>query len=221
MQRTIYHGSDHVIKHPVHGGGRSGNDYGQGLYCTEERELACEWASLSRNGGFLNKYAIDDSGLNIIDLTSAEYDALNWIALLLNNREIRLSSAIEESGRQFILDNYLPDVSGADIITGYRADDSFFSFARAFLSNTLSYTQLEQVLHYGDLGIQYVLMSREAFERIEFASSEPVDGRIYYPARIQRDKQAREDYRKLVKKLDRNGLYLSRIMQEGTGNERL
>ena len=123
--------------------------------------------------------------------------------------------------RQFILDNYLPDVSGADIITGYRADDSFFSFARAFLSNTLSYTQLEQVLHYGDLGIQYVLMSREAFERIEFASSEPVDGRIYYPARIQRDKQAREDYRKLVKKLDRNGLYLSRIMQEGTGNERL
>ena len=217
--RTIYHGSDHIIELPVLGGGRAGNDYGPGFYCNELPDLAREWACLSQDGGFLNTYTINDSDLNIVDLTGPDYNPLNWIALLLNNREIRLSSAIEEDGRQFLLDNYLPDISGADIIIGHRADDSFFSFARAFLSNTLSYRQLSQVLYYGDLGRQYVLVSSRAFGRIEFIESEAVNGQLYYSKRKNRDHQARVKYRELVRKLDLDGLFLSRIMQEGINDE--
>ena len=44
MIKTIYHGSDHVIQHPVFHGGKRNNDYGYGFYCTESKEMAMEWA---------------------------------------------------------------------------------------------------------------------------------------------------------------------------------
>ena len=41
----LYHGSIHVIEHPVFGAGNATNDYGLGFYCTEHIELAKEWVS--------------------------------------------------------------------------------------------------------------------------------------------------------------------------------
>ena len=41
---TIYHGSEHVIQKPSMHAGKNHNDYGQGFYCTEDIELAKEWA---------------------------------------------------------------------------------------------------------------------------------------------------------------------------------
>ena len=143
------------------------------------------------------------------------------MAILLKNREIRLSSAIEESGKDYIIEHYMPDINGSDIIIGYRADDSFFSFSRAFLRNTISYQQLQQVLKLGDLGLQYVLVSERAFERIHFLNAEAVDGEVYYPKRAQRDLKARDDYRALVRSIDRNGVFLSQIIGEEMTVERL
>ena len=219
--RLLYHGSNHIIESPVYGGGSSGNDYGQGFYCTENTDLAKEWACLSRNGGFIHTYNFDEEGLQITNLSSAEFNVLNWMAILLKNREIRLSSAIEESGKDYIIEHYMPDINGSDIIIGYRADDSFFSFSRAFLRNTISYQQLQQVLKLGDLGLQYVLVSERAFERIHFLNAEAVDGEVYYPKRAQRDLKARDDYRALVRSIDRNGVFLSQIIGEEMPVERL
>ena len=116
--RVLYHGSDHIIERPVQGGGRRGNDYGDGFYCTEDIELAREWSCLTERGGVVNEYTIDEEALTIVDLSSPAYTAMNWIAILLRNRDLRLSSAVEEDGKQYILEHFLPDVSSADVITG-------------------------------------------------------------------------------------------------------
>ncbi|MCF0142741.1 MAG: DUF3990 domain-containing protein, partial [Parasporobacterium sp.] len=41
---TIYHGSQQIVEVPRFGMGKPYNDYGQGFYCTENIELAKEWA---------------------------------------------------------------------------------------------------------------------------------------------------------------------------------
>lgn len=106
-----------------------------------------------------------------------------------------------------------PGKAIADVITGYRADDSFFSFARAFLSNTISYNQLQQVLRYGDLGMQYVIISSKAYDSLTYKKSEIIDGEVYCPMRKKRDLRAREEYRRLVRRLDRDGLFLNQIIR--------
>lgn len=40
----IYHGSKNIIEKPEFGKGNKKNDYGLGFYCTENVELAKEWA---------------------------------------------------------------------------------------------------------------------------------------------------------------------------------
>lgn len=58
-----------------------------------------------------------------------------------------------------------------DVIIGYRADDSYFSFASAFLNNTISLAQLERAMFLGKLGEQVVLKSERAFSQLHFEES--------------------------------------------------
>ena len=83
---TIYHGSEEIIEHPVFGAGRKNNDFGVGFYCTEDKDLAKEWAVSSLHDGFANRYTLDTEYLNILHLNSAEYTILNWIAVLVEHR---------------------------------------------------------------------------------------------------------------------------------------
>ena len=45
------------------------------------------------------------------------------------------------------------DYHSYDIIKGYRADDSYFSFAQDFLNGTISVSQLSDAMKLGDLGV--------------------------------------------------------------------
>lgn len=217
MGRLIYHGSALVVSSPEFGRGRKDNDYGRGFYCTEDKELAREWAAADENGGFLNCYEIEDAGMKRFDLIlsdaqNAESDVLQWLAVLLNNRNLRLGSPVEKRGRDFILSRYLPDLSRYDYLVGYRADDSYFSFARAFLSNTITIGQLAAAMHFGDLGLQYVLKSKKMFEKIRFLDAIPVNGAEYYPRRRKRDEAAREKYRKMLEDEVADGIYLNMLI---------
>ena len=78
----LYHGSDHVIKRPEFGAGKKHNDYGRGFYCTENIELAKEWAVSEDADGYVNKYSIDTSRLSILDINSEEYTMLHWLGIL-------------------------------------------------------------------------------------------------------------------------------------------
>ena len=53
---NIYHGSQKIIEKPIFGYGKRYNDYGLGFYCTENIELAKEWACPIKNDGYANKY---------------------------------------------------------------------------------------------------------------------------------------------------------------------
>ena len=193
---TLFHGSTKIVEKPILGVGNPKNDYGLGFYCTESLELAKEWASTERNDGFANSYEMDIEGMDILRLNKTPYHILNWLAILLKNRTFVLSQGLPSEAKAYLLENFLPDYEQFDLIIGYRADDSYFSFANAFLNNTISLEQLRKAMYLGKLGEQVVLKSEKAFSGIVFKESIPVDSSLYYPKRQARDRQAREDYQK-------------------------
>lgn len=194
--KTLYHGSNMIIEKPEFDKGNPYNDYGIGFYCTENLELAKEWACLNKDGGFANIYTIDVEKLEIINLSDMKYSILNWLAVLVNNRTFRTGSQIAAKAKEYLLAHFLPDISKFDAVIGYRADDSYFSFAMDFLNNTISLRQLERAMYRGKPGEQFMLKSKKAFEVIKFVKSEPADGEIYYTKRLARDSEARELYLK-------------------------
>lgn len=197
---TLYHGSLNIIEHPVFGAGNPKNDYGIGFYCTKEIELAKEWACPSPADGFANSYLIDTEGLDILNLSEG-HGVLSWLAVLLENRTFDINTPVMRDARRFLLERFLPDYENRDIIIGYRADDSYFSFAKAFLNNTISLEAVAKAMKLGLLGEQICIKSQKAFEKIQYQNSEIADGALYYNKRMQRDGKAREDFR---------------LMQEGT-----
>ena len=191
----LYHGSPEIVERPEFGKGKPYNDYGPGFYCTESLELAREWACGSDIGGYANKYRLQSDGLTVLSLSGGQTHILNWLAVLVNNRTFRLSNDLAFEAREYLIREFLPDISAYDIICGYRADDSYFAFASAFLTGGLSIGQLGRAMLLGKLGDQVVLKSREAFERIEFLGYEYAEQSLYYPKRIMRDQQARDAFR--------------------------
>lgn len=208
----IYHGSKVIVEKPLFGYGKTTNDYGQGFYCTEDVELAREWACMEEKGGFVSTYSLNTDGLKVLKLN--DRSIIEWIAILLENRHIRYSSPIERRTAEYIISHFLPVTDKADIITGYRADDSYFSYARAFLSNTISLQQLADALKFGNLGMQIFIKSRKAFDRISFVESEMVSGDEYYLKRIKRDDEARDDFNRLLEKDVSDGIYVRDILSK-------
>ncbi len=190
----LYHGSSEIIETPVYGYGSDKNDYGRGFYCTESPELAKEWACPTVKDGFANKYEFNISELKVLYLNKEGYNILNWIAILLNNRVFQKRSPISRQASAYILKEFLPDISGYDVIWGYRADDSYFSYAKDFLNNVISVSQLSQAMKLGELGEQIVLMSPKAFDNIKFIEYEIADGSIYNSKRMERENRAKKAY---------------------------
>ena len=192
---TLYHGSSFIIERPEFGKGNPFNDYGLGFYCTETLELAKEWACSIGQDGFANRYSFRTDGLSILNLTDRNYNILNWIAILLVNRKFNLSIDVAAQGKEYLASNFLPPYENYDVIIGYRADDSYFSFASAFLNNTISLAQLERAMSLGKLGEQVVLKSEQAFSHLHFEESIPAERTIYYPRKAIRDSKTRAAFR--------------------------
>ena len=153
--------------------------------------------------------------MSCLHLNGGGYHILNWLAILLENRIFDLSSPVSARARQYILDTFLPDYKHYDLIEGYRADDSYFSFSRAFLSNTITLGQLRKAMHLGKLGEQIVLRSPRAFDAITFVQAIPVEASVYHTRRIARDRNAREGfYEMLAGSAAEDDIYVSTIMNE-------
>ena len=217
---VIYHGSPKIIEKPVFGAGNPNNDYGLGFYCTETLDLAKEWACSVESDGYANKYALNMNGLSVLSLTSGDYNILNWLSVLLENRKFRLTNDIARQARQYIFDNFSVDYKNYDIIKGYRADDSYFAFATAFLNNTISVSQLEKAMVLGKLGEQVVLMSEKAFDALTFGKAIPAPKEIYLPKKLARDTSAREEF---FRERERGNVltekYMLDIIREGWKND--
>ncbi|MCR5000152.1 MAG: DUF3990 domain-containing protein [Lachnospiraceae bacterium] len=196
---VLYHGSDHIIQKPEAKLGKTTNDYGRGFYCTEHVELAKEWACQKATDGFANRYEFDTSGLKVCNLGTEPYHILNWLALLTRYRSYWQADSIAEEAKDYLQEQFFIDLSDVDVIIGYRADDSYFSFAQDFISGTISLEQLSRAMRLGKLGEQIVIKSERAFERLIFQDAEVADAEEYYIKKITRDREARQAYRKDIK----------------------
>ena len=217
---TVHHGSDVIIREPSAELRGPASDFGRGFYCTDDQELAGEWACRSGKSGFINRYEWEDEGLKILDLRldpreeaeaeepeedaaenagseaaktpDPEENLLRWLALVVANRSMPSFSREFSDRVAWLKENYLPDVSGYDVIIGYRADDVWFTLIRAFLSDEASIETLKKGLCEANRPVQCVFRSREALAALTFVGTQIADDGIYYPRRKQRDRDVRE-----------------------------
>lgn len=216
----LYHGSDKLLDAPHMDGGSPTNDYGPGFYCTKNLALAYEWACTDGHTGFANKYELDTTGLKILNLNGKGYHILNWLAVLLQNRVFDVGSGLPRPANNYIQGHFLPDYTGFDIITGYRADDSYFSYARAFINNTISLEQFSRAMRLGKLGEQVVIRSASAYDALTYLGGAPADRDTYYPRRLARDNAAREAFLAMRKETNpKDAVFVIDILRQKWEND--
>ncbi len=215
MDKIIYHGSDHVITKPVYKMGNRHNDYGLGFYCTENLDMAKEWGVSESRNGFASRYKINMDSLSVLNLESAEYSMLEWLTILLENRTFDTSTPLAMEAKDYLFSNFHLPYEHYDIITGYRADDSYFSFASDFINGIISYRILCNAMKLGKLGVQFVLKSRKSFNQLTFLSFEEANAYQWFPRKNTRMKGARHEYfdREKGRRI-KGDLYITTILDE-------
>ena len=193
----LYHGSPVVVAHPQLELCRAHNDYGPGFYCTEDEVLAKEWAcNKPGRNGYCNVYELDESGLAFLDLDQSTDGVLSWLAVLMEHRLFDLEWNAANVKQRFV-ERFRVDLSQADVVCGYRADDSYFSIARAFVSGAITDEQAACALRLGDLGRQVVLRTSRAFSALRFIGASEVFSSEWYPRWEKRDFGARLAFREM------------------------
>lgn len=215
---TIYHGSEKIVEVPTFGEGKKNNDFGLGFYCTESEDLAKEWAVSSLRNGFANKYTLDTEYMRILNLNSPKYTILNWIAVLVEHRLFSIKTPVARRAKQHLIDNFSINVNAFDIITGYRADDSYFDYAESFLNNGISVEQLARAMKLGKLGEQIVIKSQFAFSRLKFEGFDVAAKEEFYVLRKSRDDEANRLYLEMLEE-ESDGLYIQDIIRGGIKND--
>ena len=140
------------------------------------------------------------SGLSVLNINTPDYNILNWLAILLENRKFNVAAGLPQRAKAYILENFRVDYKKYDIIIGYRADDSYFSYAGDFVNGTLSLSDLSKAMLLGKLGEQVVLKSKKAFEALTFVEGIKAPHSEYFAKYKQRDEEARDKYRKIATK---------------------
>ena len=215
---TIYHGSDKIVEQPIYGEGKKNNDFGLGFYCTASEELAKEWAVSSLRDGFSNRYTIDTEYLNVLNLNSPDYTILNWIAVLVEHRLFSIKTPIAKRAKGYLIDNFGINVNAFDLITGYRADDSYFDYAESFLNNGISVEQLARAMRLGKLGEQIVIKSKYAFSMLKYEGFDVATKDQYYILRKSRNDEANQLYVDMLEE-ESDGLYIQDIIRGGIQND--
>lgn len=214
----MYHGSPTIINKPSIDYKNIHNDFSQGFYCTENKDLAKEWAVSSLRDGFCNKYTLNAEHLNILNLNTTEYSILNWIAVLVNHRLFTSNTPIERRAKKYLIDNFYINVNAYDVIIGYRADDSYFDYAQSFIQNTISLNQLSKAMYLGKLGEQIVIKSEFAFSNLKYEGNEVAKSEEYFTLRNNRNKEANQYYLKILEE-DSDGLFIQDIIRGGITND--
>ena len=216
----LFHGSSRIIEKPMYGGGKAYNDYGRGFYCTESLDMASEWAVNLNRDGVVNRYELDMNSLKILNLNSDKYTILNWLAILLNNREFDIRTDFADEAKKYILSRFLINYEDYDIIRGYRADDRYFAYAQDFLNNTISVRTLSRAMLLGGMGEQIVLKSSKAFGMIEYKGYTDAINSDWYSLKARRDLSARQQYNMMRREPWRRGeTYILQIIDEEISDE--
>lgn len=168
----IYHGSDHEVRNPQHGFGKSDNDYGSGFYTTRHKDRAEDWALLYGSGkAIVNHYTIDLSPLLVLNLD--DYGPLAWVTEVVANRGV--SSPIAREFAAELVSRYRIDSARYDVIVGYRADDCYGEVIEAFMTGELTVDEVRRLFYKGELGTQVFIKSPRAFAALRFEESYAVE----------------------------------------------
>ena len=156
--------------------------------------------------------------MNILNLNSPDYTILNWIAVLVEHRLFSIKTPVARRAKRYLIDNFGINVNAYDLITGYRADDSYFDYAESFLNNGISVEQLARAMQLGKLGEQIVLKSKFAFSRIQFDGFDVAEKEEFYILRKARDDEANGLYLEMLEE-ESDGLYIQDIIRGGITND--
>lgn len=112
------------------------------------------------NKGYLHTYELNLEGLKVLDLT--KLDSLYWIAELIVNRRINTDDreTLEDDINKFIA-KYKLNTDEYDVIIGYRADGSYFTYAEDFMTGVIYKETLEHALRFDNLGLQVFIKSKK------------------------------------------------------------
>lgn len=208
----VYHGSKLIIKKPNVNGSKKYNDYGPAFYLTRDLSSAHEWACRNGSIGYVNSYEFNNRELKVLDLTDkSKFSVLNWLAVLMHYRDLDNSFVNSFSARlEFLEKNYFIDVLKYDYVIGYRADDAYFRFPLDFIRGNITLEQLEQSFELGKLGVQYVLISQRAIDRLTYIESVLSDEK-YVDRYFENVRSATKRYDLLSKEAD--GIRILDIMK--------
>ena len=200
----LYHGSNFIITGLNPSYDNRGNDYGRGFYLTDSEPVAKEFACSDGKNGYVTSFSLNKKGLKILDLTKKPYNPLNHLALLLYFRPFPMHSQRDYLVKSFILQRFMPDIKGYDIILGFRTDDSNFSLMKHFFYGDISYEALKKALKKDKNNRQYVLKSQKAFSAVKTLRYFESDRTENYPKKFARDAALKASIEKLCKENEGN-----------------
>ena len=132
------------------GSAQYSNSFGEGSYFSFNKEIAREY-------GNVNQYSINYDNLNILDLR--KMNLANWISVVATNREINITPNLK-----------LPelDISGYDIVIGYRSDNSNLIALKKCLKGNITKSFLSVVLNVDDRNTEICIKSERALNQVKF-----------------------------------------------------
>lgn len=209
---TLYHGSPNKVCVPKFGLGEQKHDYGKGFYLTFDIELAKEWAvCLNHAEGYVHKYELDISELEVLELNKKYPDVLTWLSVLSKHRSGVTSKRDRLTEKKLIEKYYPKEIEKVDVIIGYRANDSFFSFSKQAIRGEVDISLLNEIMHEGQLGLQVFIQSEKAFSKLSEITEldktyyEIADYDVYNAKYNERDRDARNYVADIIDS-DRNTL---------------
>jgi len=144
-----------------------------------------------------------------------EYGILTWLAVLMQNRTFNIDTPLGREAFRYLKDTFSIDTHSYDAICGYRADDSYFSFAQDFINGAISYQQLRAAMYLGEMGEQFVVVSERAFAQLRYKRCEKAMRGDWLFKKLERDRKARTEYLTSDRfKYQKGGLYVATILDE-------
>ena len=160
--RKIYHGSTHIIEHPLCHIGRDNLDFGKGFYVTNIRKQAINWATRVVNLGlpqWLNIYEIDND-------------------YILCHARCKIFNAYDEEWLKFIVKsrNGKKPWKDFDYIEGGIADDRVITTIEDYINGDISMEYALKRLSEHQPNNQICFISQNLLDKsLHFIASEPLN----------------------------------------------
>jgi hypothetical protein len=212
----LYYGTPNPGFTPYYGGGMDYHDYGKGLYCTEDPELAKEWACQAVGSGesYVYVYDLDLSGISqILDLT--KYPPAYWISVLAAHRFGSKESNRRRAIREQFIQTFPVHCERYEVIRGWRANDSYFAYLSAFIGGDITYEAVIEAMRLGDLGQQVVLVGQRAYASCKQVDRITVSGAEYKRYNALYKERNDKACGQLDMVRDLPGMYIEDMLREG------